>query len=92
MCELRKALLDKQIQRRTIMSLDEQIKLKNAYCQLIVDLGFDYDGYNSIESLKSLIDELVGYAQKAIDNDDKTAIYVDEDGHEQNILLEDIKD
>ena len=74
------------------MSLDEQIKLKNAYCQLIVDLGFDYDGYNSIESLKSLIDELVGYAQKAIDNDDKTAIYVDEDGHEQNILLEDIKD
>lgn len=74
------------------MSLDEQIKLKNAYCQLIVDLGFDYDGYNSVESLKSLIDELVGYAQKAIDNDDKTAIYVDEDGHEQNILLEDIKD
>ena len=73
------------------MSLDEQIKLKNAYCQLIVDLGFDYDGYNSVESLKSLIDELVGYAQKAIDNDDKTAIYVDEDGHEQNILLEDIK-
>ena len=74
------------------MSLDEQIKLKNAYCQLIVDLGFDYDGYNSIESLKSLIDELVGYAQKAIDNDDKTAIYVNENGHEQNILLEDIKD
>ena len=74
------------------MSLDEQIKLKNAYCQLIVDLGFDYDGYNSVESLKSLIDELVNYAQKAIDNDDKTAIYVDEDGHEQNILLEDIKD
>ena len=74
------------------MSLDEQIKLKNAYCQLIVDLGFDYDGYSNVESLKSLIDELVGYAQKAIDNDDKTAIYVDEDGHEQNILLEDIKD
>ena len=74
------------------MSLDEQIKLKNAYCQLIVDLGFDYDGYNSVESLKSLIDELVNYAQKAIDNDNKTAIYVDEDGHEQNILLEDIKD
>ena len=74
------------------MSLDEQIKLKNAYCQLIVDLGFDYDGYNSVESLRLLIDELVGYAQKAIDNDDKTAIYVDEDGHEQNILLEDIKD
>ena len=57
------------------MSLDEQIKLKNAYCQLIVDLGFDYDGYNSVESLKSLIDELVNYAQKAIDNDNKTAIY-----------------
>lgn len=74
------------------MSLDEQIKLKNAYCQLIVDLGFDYDDYSNVESLKSLIDELVGYAQKAIDNDDKTAIYVDEDGHEQNILLEDIKD
>lgn len=32
--------------------------------QLIIDIGFDYDGYNSPEKLKKLIDELVKYAEE----------------------------
>ena len=30
---------------------------------LLVDIGFDYDGFNTIESLKGLIDELISYAR-----------------------------
>lgn len=35
------------------------------YLNLIWMVGCDYDGYNTVEDLKSLIDELVGYANKA---------------------------
>lgn len=30
--------------------------------QYIIDYGFDYDGFNKVESLKGLIDMLVDYA------------------------------
>lgn len=30
--------------------------------QLLIDIGFDYDGLNQVDSLKTLIDELVSYA------------------------------
>ena len=33
--------------------------------QLLIDIGFDYDGLNQVESLKTLIDELVGYAKES---------------------------
>ena len=72
------------------MNKNEQIKLKDAYCQLIVDLGVDYNGYNSVKDLKMLIDTLVCYAQKAINNDDRTIIYIGENEQEKNIFLEDI--
>lgn len=32
---------------------------------LLIDIGFDYDGYNDIENLKRLIDELVSYARES---------------------------
>lgn len=35
--------------------------------QYIRDLGFDYDGFNNIEDLKGLIDELVRIAGESID-------------------------
>lgn len=35
------------------------------WMELIVGIGFDYDGCNTVESLKSLVDELVEMAQKA---------------------------
>lgn len=34
--------------------------------QLLVDIGFDYDGLSKEESLKTLIDELVDYARESI--------------------------
>ena len=33
--------------------------------QYIVDYGFDYDGFNTVESLKGLIDMLVDYARES---------------------------
>lgn len=30
----------------------------------IIGIGFDYDGCNSVDSLKSLVDELVEYARR----------------------------
>lgn len=72
------------------MDLERQIKIKDKYCQLIINLGFDYDGFNTVDSLKGLIDELVSYAQKAIEYDDKEVIYVNGKGERDNILGEPI--
>ena len=47
-----------------------KIDNKDNWCQLIVDIGFDYDGCNTIEGLKGLIDELVRYALNSRDNYD----------------------
>ena len=33
--------------------------------QYIIDYGFDYDGFNTVESLKGLIDMLVDYARES---------------------------
>lgn len=33
--------------------------------QYIIDYGFDYDGFNTVESLKGLIDMMVDYAKDA---------------------------
>lgn len=74
------------------MNLERQIKIKDEWCQLIIDLGSDYDGCNTVESLKGLIDELVDYAHKAIVCDDVSVVYVGADDKKSNILLEDIKE
>ena len=37
----------------------------NDKIQYIIDYGFDYDGFNTVESLKSLIDMLVDYARES---------------------------
>ncbi len=47
----------------------------------IADIGYDYDGFGKVDSLKKLIDEMVGYArnpQSAVDaltggNDETTS-------------------
>ena len=74
------------------MNTERQINIKDKWCQLIIDLGFDYDGCNRIESLKGLIDELVDYAHKAIICDDVSVAYVGADDKKSNILLENIKE
>ena len=76
------------------MDKDRQIKIKDAYLQMIIDIGFDYDGYEKAESLKNLIDELCAYAKLALENNDKEAIYISTDQNgkevESNILMEDL--
>ena len=74
------------------MDLERQIKIKDKWCQLIIDIGFDYDGFNTVESLKGLIDELVDYAHKAIICDDVSVVYIGAGDKKSNILLEDIKE
>lgn len=34
------------------------------YLELICDIAIDYDGFNTVESLKELIDEMASYAKK----------------------------
>lgn len=76
-----------------IEQLERQIRIKDKWCQLIIDIGFDYDGCNKVESLKKIIDELVEYSRRAIKNDDKTVAYVGGgDGKKLNILSEEIKE
>ena len=50
--------------------LKEKVENKDRWCQLIADIGFDYDGYNDAENLKALIDELVQYSLYARDDYD----------------------
>lgn len=72
------------------MDLERQIAIKNEYLVLILDLAYDYDGFNTVEGLKGLIDELRIYAGRALCSDDKMPIYIGSDGNDFNILHEKI--
>ena len=72
------------------LELQRLIKIKNNYAQLIVDVGFDYDGFNDRDDLKDLIDELVNYAKDILNNNDKKVIYIDGNNKKYNILHEEI--
>lgn len=76
------------------MDLERQIKIKDEYLKLIIGVGFDYDGMDdNNEGLRQIIDELVDYARKALNNDDKSVIYATLDNSMQrNILLEEIEE
>lgn len=73
-----------------IENLKRQIKIKDRYLQLIIDIGFDYDGFNNVDDLKSLVDGLCTYAEKAKNCDDKNTVYVSGNGIKENILGEKI--
>ena len=60
------------------------------YFELISDLGYDYDGLNTIESLKGLIDELVHYANLGMVRNINAVIYVNDKNY-YNILHEPIE-
>ena len=68
-----------------------QIEIKDRYLQLIHDIGFDYDGMDTTKGLKSVIDDLVDLAIKAIKNDDKCAMYESLDDKYFNILYEEVE-
>lgn len=72
------------------MDLERQIEIKNEYLGFILALAYDYDGFNTVEGLKGLIDELGKYASYALDNNDKIPIYRDWNENDFNILHEKI--
>ena len=71
-----------------IRNLQRQIIIKNNYLDLIWQIGYDYDGCNTIKSLKELIDELIDLATKGLKNDDKSIMYIGANGINKNILFE----
>ena len=70
--------------------LNDLIKISEKYFELITDLGYDHDGLNSVESLKSLIDELVKYAKLGRAYNTTKVIY-ENNGKKYNILHEEVK-
>lgn len=50
----------------TICEIVQENENLKKWLKLIKDIGFDYDGYNDVGSLKSLIDELVSYSKYAL--------------------------
>ncbi len=77
--------------------IERENKIKEGYLELIHGISFDYDGCNTIKSLKELIDELDALAVKALKNDDKSVMYwtaVDlKNGIEKgkNVLFEEVE-
>lgn len=72
--------------------LKRESRIKDKWCQFIIDVGYDYDGYQTEpEMLKHVIDELVRYAHNAIKNDDETVVYSN-DYEKFNIIYEKIGD
>ena len=90
----RAIIMNKEILTRwqdpSIKQLQREKTIMQKYFQMIIDIGFDYDGYNDSENLKKLIDELVTYAVYGRDANDTKVMYVDRD-KEYNILMEEIK-
>ena len=78
------------LSKEEIDQLKRKVDIKDGYCRLIVDLGVDYDGWDTAEGLKSLIDELVDLAKRAVKNDDKYAIYENCGDKYYNILNEEV--
>lgn len=53
-----------------IEELEKKIRVKDGWLNHLIMIGFDYDGYKDADSLMKLIDELIEYAQCALNNDD----------------------
>lgn len=66
------------------------IIIMEKYLELIHDLAFDYDGCNTIEGLKKLIDELDRYARLGRCCNTNSPIYVNGDKY-YNILNEELE-
>ena len=60
---------NKQLKEK-VEYLKQKSENKDRWCQLIADIGYDYDGYRKAEHLMKLIDELVTYALYARDDYD----------------------
>ena len=74
------------------LDLNRRLQLKDKYLEMIIDLGWGYDGEeNNLQGMKNLVDELIKYARKGINNDDKSVIYESAKGDKQNIFFENVE-
>ena len=76
---------------KEIEIINKQVQIMEKYFELIIDLGYDYDGFNNTKDLKGLIDALCKYASLGRACNTTESIYVNRDKH-YNILGEEIKD
>lgn len=68
---------------------DKEIDIMKKYFQMIIDLGYDYDGFNNVKDLKGLIDALCKYASLGKECNTTETIYVNGD-KKYNILGEEL--
>lgn len=68
--------------------LARQVEIMERYLELIYDLGYDYDGFNDVENLKGLIDEMCRLASLGRACNVTEPIYEDDKGMKSNILGE----
>lgn len=73
-----------------LVTVTREIKIKDEYLLLIDMMLYDYDGCNTVKSLKELIDETRDYIHKALKNDDKSVITVNSK-KKFNILHEEVE-
>lgn len=70
--------------------MDNRIEIMERYLERIYDLGYDYDGLNSVESLKELIDEMCRLASLGRACNVSEPMSIDGKGNVYNILGEKI--
>lgn len=70
---------------------DKEIDIMKKYFQMIIDLGYDYDGFNNVEDLKDLIDDLCIYANLGKECNTTETIYVN-GNKKYNILDKELGD
>ena len=88
--EIKILLQENNSKEKVIIKQENIIKIMEKYFELIIDLGYDYDGLNQEESLKKLIDELCKYASLGRAYNITEPIYVNEN-KKYNILHEELK-
>ena len=75
--------------------LERQLRIKDCWCQYLCMIGFDCDGCHTVASLEELVEELVSYAEKAINCDDTSPVYtgvlINGEEFKSNILFEELK-
>lgn len=70
--------------------LKDMVIIMENYFELICNLGYDYDGYNTVEGLKSLIDEMSRLASLGRACDITEPIY-ESGGQKLNIIGQEVK-
>lgn len=91
--KLAKKMIDKLEEKdKEIEQLNQRVIIMEKYFELISDLGYDYDGFNNVEDLKSLINGLVRYANLGRACNTTECIYVSgDDNKKYNILNKELK-